>query len=34
VVEQREVAGAFLGAALVALLAAVAGSFVWTSRLP
>jgi Ca-activated chloride channel family protein len=34
VVEQREVARAFLGAALVALLAAVAGSFVWAARLP
>jgi Ca-activated chloride channel family protein len=34
VVEQREVARAFLGVALVALLAAVAGSFVWSARLP
>jgi Ca-activated chloride channel family protein len=34
VVEQREVGRAFLGAALVALLAAVAASFVWSARLP
>jgi Ca-activated chloride channel family protein len=34
VVEEREIARAFLGVALVALLAAVAGSFVWSARLP
>jgi Ca-activated chloride channel family protein len=34
VVEEREVARTFLGVALVALLAAVAGSFVWAARLP
>lgn len=32
VVEQREVGRAFLGVALVALLAAVAGAFVWSAR--
>jgi Ca-activated chloride channel family protein len=34
VLEQREIARAFLGAAFVALLAAVAASFVWAPRLP
>ena len=34
VTEQREIGRAFLGVALVALLAAVAASFVWTPRLP
>jgi hypothetical protein len=34
VVEQREIGRAFLGVALVALLAAVASSFVWSPRLP
>jgi Ca-activated chloride channel family protein len=34
VVEQREIGRAFLGIALVALLAAVASSFVWSPRLP
>ncbi len=34
VVEEREVARSFLGVALMALLAAVAGSFVWAARLP
>jgi Ca-activated chloride channel family protein len=34
VVEQREIGRTFLGAALVALLAAVAASFVWSARLP
>jgi Ca-activated chloride channel family protein len=34
VVEEREIARAFLGVALVALFAAVAGSFVWSARLP
>jgi Ca-activated chloride channel family protein len=34
VVEQREIGRAFLGVALVVLLAAVAGSFVWAPRLP